>query len=433
MVDLARSVGAKVRLRLVAPFIFLMFLASLDRANVSFAALRMNAELHLTPSQYGWAAGVFFIGFLAGQYPSVLLLGRVGVRVWLAIVLTAWGLAASALAFVHSSSELLVLRLVLGFAEAGLTPGIVLYLGGWSPARDRASTFALPMLAIPISLILGGPLSGWLLSAGSPLPMASWRWMFLAEGAPVLVMALLSFLYFPKAPSQARWLDAGEQAWIAEHSALSNDAARGTVKDILLVLGDGRVWGAAVMWFLLLSGSYAIQFWLPQVVRQMSHLGDFQIGLVSALPWIGNGLGVALNALHSDRTQERFWHFGAAALAAGAAFAAIGSAPTPLAALMLLVAGATAMGAAQGAFWAIPTALFPARAMAAGVTFVNMAGCAAGLVIPWMVGVIRQASGGFSAPIYLVAALLASSFVILCVLRFSRPGEASAFASPGAG
>ena len=424
MSDPGSNIRAKVRLRLVAPLIFLMFLASLDRANVSFAALRMNADLHLSPGAYGSAASVFFIGFLAGQYPSVFLLGRVGIKAWLAIVLTAWGLAACALSLVQSGSELMVLRCILGFAEAGLTPGIVLYLGGWSPSRDRASTFALPMLAIPISLVLGGPLSGWLLSAGSPFPIANWRWMFLIEGAPALIMAAVAYLYFPRAHSEARWLGEDERAWLAEHSAIAGRAARTSLSDIAAILGNGRIWTAAIMWFFLLSGSYAITFWLPQVLKQLSGYGDFQIGLISALPWIGNGLAVALNALHSDRTQERFWHMGAAALLAGAAFAAIGLVHAPVLGLALLLAGAAAMGGAQGVFWAIPTEIFPPKLMAAGVTFVNMAGCAAGIVIPWVVGLMRQATGTFTAPVYLVAGLLAAAFALLCALRATGPASA---------
>jgi ACS family tartrate transporter-like MFS transporter len=426
MADLADAVRAKVRWRLVAPFIFLMFLAALDRANVSFAALRMNADLHLTPSQYGLGAGVFFIGFIAGQYPSVLLLGRLGIGRWLAVVLATWGVAAAALAIVNGPAEFLILRVILGFAEAGLTPGIVLYLGAWSPPRDRAATFALPMLAVPISLVLGGPLSGWILAVGAPFQLADWRWMFLIEGAPVVLVGLLAWRYFPRTPDEAPWLGADEKAWIAEHRALVGPTER-EGGGILEVLADSRVWGAAAMWFLILSGSYAVTFWLPQVARQMSGLGDFQIGLVSALPWIGNGLGVGLGAIHSDRTQERFWHFGVAALVTAAGFGLIGLAPSPLVALGLLLVGATAMGVAQGVFWAIPTELFSAQAMAPGIAFVNMVGCAGGFLIPWIIGVLRQASGGFGGPVNLVAVLTALSFGVLCAIRpLSRPAPAEA-------
>src|SRR5271154_5256981 len=300
-----RAIGSKVMLRLAIPLIVFMLLSSLDRVNISFAALQMNKELGFTPAQYGFGASILFLGFLTGQFPSVLLLQRIGMRRWMALCAIVWACSAAGIAFVHSAAQFYVLRVLLGFSEGGLAPGIVIYLSQFATERERATTFALPMLAIPLSLVIGSPLSGWLMSLPGPMGLSSWRWMLIAEALPAFVLGIGAWLYFPDRPEDAGWLSKGGLAWLGQHAA--NRARRGGRND-WGILREPMIWASALMWFCLLSGAYGIMFWLPQMIKQLSGLNSLQIGFVNALPWLGAMIGTYFNSRHSDRTGERFYH-----------------------------------------------------------------------------------------------------------------------------
>lgn len=406
------SLAAKVQWRLGLPAILFMLLSSLDRAAVSFAAHEMNADLGFTPAQYGLGAGILFVGFLAGQYPSVLLYQRVGMRRWIAGCAALWGLAAAAMAFMQSTTEFYALRIVLGVAEGGLAPGIVLYLSQFASHRQRASTFALPMLAIPASIVVGGPLAGALMEAGNPFDLPGWRWMLLAVSLPTLALAGVALAYFPDRPDEARWLTTEERSWLATHAVVrqreTNDWS---------ALRQPIVWLASLLWFLLLSSSYGLIFWLPQVVRSLTDFGPLALGFVGALPWVGVAAGMYWNSRHSDRTDERFWHTAAPAiLAAIALLAAWLLGPGPAAAIALFVMG-LGLGGAQGTFWALPTRLLGPAAMAVGVVAVNIAGSAGGLVMPHAMGLMREATGGYAGPTMLVVGVLAASALLVAALR----------------
>src|SRR5580698_1230625 len=217
--DLQRGIAAKVMVRLALPTILFMLLSSLDRVNISFAALQMNKDLGFTPTQYGFGAGILFLGFLAGQFPSVLLLQRIGMRRWMALCAVVWACCAAGIAFVRSPPEFYVLRVLLGFTEGGLAPGIVVYLSQFATERERATTFALPMLAIPLSIVVGSPVSGWLMSMHMPFGLASWRWMLIAEALPTFALAIAAYFYFPDRPRDVRWLNAAEREWLEAHAA----------------------------------------------------------------------------------------------------------------------------------------------------------------------------------------------------------------------
>ncbi|HEY5724244.1 MAG TPA: MFS transporter [Allosphingosinicella sp.] len=411
--SVSAGLARKIRWRLVVPTILFMLLSSLDRVNVSFAALRMNAELGFSPSQYGFGAGILFLGFLAGQYPSVLMLQRIGMRRWLSACAILWGCSAGAMAFIDSHLQFYVLRVVLGFAEGGLAPGIVIYLSQFATERERATTFAMPMLAIPLSIIIGGPLSGWLMGM-EVAGMSSWRWMFLAEAIPTVVLGIAAFFYFPDKPADASWISPAEKEWLESNSA---NRQAGTRRNDWSVLKRPIVWTSALLWFCLLSGAYGIMFWLPQMVKQMSDISPFQIGLVNALPWIGVAIGIYFNSAHSDRTGERFWHVGLpAAVTAAAILAAAAFGAGPLGLAMLFLAG-LGLGAAQGAFWALPTSLFTPATFAVGAVAINIAGSSGGLVIPHLVGAIRESTGGFGGPTLLIAGILALAALLVLIIR----------------
>jgi len=412
--DMPGQIASKVHWRLGVPAVVFMLLSSLDRVNISFAALGMNRDLGLSPSQYGFGAGVLFVGFLAGQYPSVLSLQHVGMRRWIAACAVIWAICAGGIAAVSTPVEFYALRLVLGLAEGGLAPGIVLYLSQFATERQRATTFALPMLAIPLSLVIGSPISGWLMSIRPPQGFAAWRWMLIAEAVPALLLGIAAWFYFPDGPQQASWLSAEERRWFELNAchrvgtAVANDWS---------VLRAPLVWASAVLWFCLLSGSYGIMFWLPQVIKRLAGIGSVEIGWINALPWLGAMAGMYYNSAHSDRSAERFWHIAVpAAVAALAIEAAWSAGAGPLALLMLLIAG-IGLGAAQGAFWALPTALLTQSTLAVAAVAINIAGSSGGAVMPHLVGYALQRTGGFAAPSALIAALLLFGALLVASIR----------------
>jgi ACS family tartrate transporter-like MFS transporter len=395
------------------PTIAFMLLSSLDRANLSFAAGAMNRELGFTPTQYGFGAGILFAGYLLGQYPSVLLLQRIGMRRWLSACALAWGVCAALMAFIHTPLQFYILRVVLGAAEGGLAPGIVLYLSQFASERERATTFALPMLAIPVSIVVGGPLSGWLLELSFGGGIGSWRWMYFAEALPSIVLGLVARGYFPDRPADARWLSADERSWLDRHAANRIEASG---RNDWSILSQPLVWLAAAVWFCLLSGSYGIIFWLPQIIRQLTGFSAVQVGVINSLPWIGLAIGVYVNSAHSDRVRERYWHVGLpaaiAALALGGAFA-VGHG---FAGLLLLFVAGLFLGAAQGAFWALPTSLLTPRTLAVAAAAINTVGSAGGLVMPHLMGYAIEKSGGFAAPTALVCSILLLASVLVAAI-----------------
>ena len=406
----------KIRWRLAMPTIVIMLLSSLDRVNISFAALQMNRELGFSATQYGFGAGILFVGFLAGQYPSVLLLQRIGMHRWVAVCAIAWGCCAAGIASVSTPLQFYGLRVLLGFAEGGLAPGIVLYLSRFATERERATTFALPMLAIPLSIVIGSPLSGFLMDMSHPWGLAPWRWMLIAEAVPAFVLGVIGWFYFPDRPSEAGWLSKEELRWL-EANAANRDRAND--RNDWGILRRPVIWAAALLWFCLLSGAYGIMFWLPQMIRQLSGLGPVQIGFVNALPWAGAMLGTYFNAVHSDRSGERFWHVAIPAFIAAAAILgawALGAGVPGL--IALFVAGAS-LGAAQGAFWAVPTALLTPRTFAVAAVAINIAGSSGGIVLPHLVGYVRDRSGSFAGPSVLIAGILLVAAVLVLSIKFA--------------
>jgi MFS family permease len=420
------AISRKVLWRLALPTIVFMLLSSLDRVNISFAALQMNKDLGFTPSQYGFGAGILFAGFLAGQYPSVLLLQRIGMHRWIVACAVIWACCAAGIAFVQAPAQFYVLRVLLGFAEGGLAPGIVLYLSQFATERERATTFALPMLAIPLSIVIGSPVSGWLMSMARPLGLASWRWMLIAEALPTMVLGIAAWFYFPDRPGEVRWLSDAERRWL-EHNAANRD--RPDNRNDWRILRQPMVWAAALLWFCLLSGAYGIMFWLPLMIKQLSGLSTFQIGFVNALPWAGAMIGTYYNSRHSDRTGERFFHISVPSVISAAAMLAAWAVGPGISGLGLLFVAGLGLGAAQGAFWALPTSLLTPSTFAVAAVAINIAGSSGGLVIPHLVGYVRERSGSFAGPTVLIAILLLLAAMLVGYMRvmfFSRSSNVRA-------
>jgi ACS family tartrate transporter-like MFS transporter len=427
---IGKSIEKRVGMRLIPPCILLMLLSSLDRVNISFAALQMNEDLGFSPEQYGFGAGIFFVGYLLGQYPSILLQKRFGMRLWVSACALTWGAAATGLAFIDTPMAFYVLRVIIGLAEGGLASGVVLYLCQWSTDSDRARMFALPMLAIPISTIVGAPISGWLLEMSAPLGMTSWRWMFLAEGLPTVLIGIAAYFYFPNHPREAKWLSTAEQDWLMRNSILASGGSRANTESDYSVLRNPLIWLTASVWFVLLAGAYGIMFWLPQMIEHSTGYGAFVVSLVSAVPWVGAAIGMIVNSWHSDRSQERFWHIGLPMLSTATCIAALPLLQSDAAALVILLLTGVGLGAAQGVFWTMPTTYLNPRSLTVAVPAINIAGSSAGLVIPQLIGWTRASTGSFEVPLFLVATMLLAGAVMVAIIRGTGRYWASEASAP---
>ena len=420
--SLSLSVEKKVTLRLIVPFVLLIILNSVDRVNVSFAALRMNADIGLTAATYGFGVSLFFVAYICFQVPSLWLLNRYGMRRWVFAVVLSWGLVATGMALIQDTMAFYVLRLALGIAESGFAPGVVLCCTRWMPRRFRAGAISMTMMAIPISIIIGGPLSGWLMEQSNPLGLAGWRWLFLIEGAPTVIMAVVSLWLFVDTPSQAKWLTVEEKGWLAAELERKSQAAvvEGCVSKSQL-LGSGRIWACSLAWLGLLAGAYGLIYWLPLIIRELSSGSDLRVGILSALPWLGVAAGMLINARHSDRTQERYWHVVLPSLLAATALALAAVAGPGWMAMVLLMFSGFGLGAAQGTFWAVPTTFLTGSAAAVGIPLINMIGGFGGVVGPGMIGWVKQSTGSFALPVFAMAAMLVVGAFLIYLIRPQLP------------
>lgn len=422
VVEAPKGLGFKIGLHLIAPLSVLFVLNSLDRVNVGFAALQMNAALQFTPQIYGFGISIFFVGYVLLQYPHVLLQRVLGARLWILAASLAWGTVATAMTFINDPLQFYVLRFLLGVAEGGFAPGVVYYLTNFAPRRYRGGAIAGTMLAIPISVVIGGPLSGWLMTIDNPLSLPGWRFLFLAEGVLTLVASVLLFGLFKNNSEEVTWLTAEEKAFIRDELARErNDAPEKRVARFSSVVLSARVWIAALAWFALLTGAYAMMFWLPLALRQMSTLSDLDIGIFSALPWAALGTGMLLNAWHSDRTGERHWHLFIPAVLSAVSYALSASTGGELA-FGLLVVGGFFMGCAQGVFWTLPGTFLAGAATSLGVTIINMLGNSAGVITPPIIAWIREESGSFAMPVYVLAGLMALGALMVPLIALLTRG-----------
>ena len=409
------AVGRKVLLRLVVPTALFVLMGSIDRTNVGFAALQMNEALGLSGTQYGFGAGVLFVGFLAAKYPSVRLYEVIGMRRWLGIVTFAWGLAACMMAAIQTEWELYALRVFIGFAEGGLSSGVMIYLSSWATERYRASILAIPIMSISIAQVIGAPVSGLLLTIDNPLAMEGWRFMFLAEGLPAVALGIFAWFYYPDCPRAARWLNSDEKGWLS-------DNVRGATKPATLADRSERWaalkspigWTCALIWYCILAGNYGVMFWLPQIVKGMSGLSPFETGVVVALPWAGSGIGLYLNARHSDRTQERYFHIAVPSMIGGLGLISAFLLGPGIPGLVALIIGGACTGCTVAAFWAIPTKLLSPGSLAMGIVMINIVGSLAGATVPPLMGYLSETTGSFLPPTLLLL-VIATICSALCL------------------
>jgi ACS family tartrate transporter-like MFS transporter len=404
--------------RRLVPFLFLLYIvAYLDRINVGFAALQMQGQLHLSDEVYGLGAGLFFAGYFVFQLPSNLLLERVGARRWLAALMVAWGVISSCMIFVRTPHSFYALRFLLGVAEAGFFPGVILYLKNWFPARARARTVARFMTAAPLSGVVGGPISGALLGlrhAG----LAGWQWMFLMEGIPAIVLGGLATLYLTDRPEEAPWLAEDQRAWLLENLQRERQqTAAITPTNVWAAFSHPGIWLLALVYFGLNTVSYGVSLWLPNLIRSLSGVSDFVIGLLSAIPYIAAAITMVLVGLHSDRSGERRWHTAVPAFA-GAAALLLAAQSTSVAPMIAgITVAVLSVFSMMGPFWSMPTSLLTGTAAAAGIALINSVGNLGGFFGPYIIGLVRTHTGEFKYGLLVVGAALAVGGGIALLVR----------------
>jgi D-galactonate transporter len=409
-----QQVVEKVSVRLI-PFMFLLYIvAYLDRVNVSYASLQMNDALGFSAEVYSIGAGIFFIGYFLFEVPSNLIMHRVGARVWMARILVTWGIISAAMMFVSGKTSFYALRFLLGIAEAGFFPGMILYLTYWFPARTRGRAVARFMTALAISGAIGGPISGLILDRLNGVSgLAGWKWLFLLEGIPAVLLGVITLIYLPDGPNKAKWLTSDEKKWIAT----TLDAERKTLAahgdhSLRDAMRSGRVWTFAAIYFSIIMSFYGVTFWLPQIVKAFSGTSNIVVGLISAVPYLVAALVMVFISKNSDLTGERRLHVALAALAGSMGLIAAGLFQNPVLELAALSLCAAGIWGTLGPFWALSSESLAGTGAAAGIAAINSIGNLAGFLGPYLVGWIRDRTGSFA--IALIA--LAMFPLIACVM-----------------
>ncbi|ASR10551.1 MFS transporter (plasmid) [Rhizobium leguminosarum bv. viciae] len=402
----------------IVPFLMLCYVvAYLDRVNVGFAKLQMSSELGLSEAAYGIGAGIFFIGYFLFEVPSNIIMNKVGGRVWIARIMVTWGIVSAAFMFTSSETVFYVLRFLLGVAEAGFFPGIILYLTAWYPAHRRARIITTFMSAIPISAIFGNPLSGLLMdSFHGTHGLSGWQWMFLIEAIPAILFGVATFFYLDDTIQGAKWLNDEEKRVLTANIEAENRAKTASPHSIAATLADRRVWLMCLIYFCFVLGQYGLNFWMPTIVKASGVNGNLNIGLISAIPYICTFVVMLALGRSADRLRERRWHLVVPAfIAAGGFVAATMATSTTVSIVCLSLAAAGAISCAP-LFWSLPTAFLAGTGAAAGIAWINSVGNLAGFLGPFLVGYLKDFTGTNSAGMYLLAAaLVIGSLAVLTV------------------
>ena len=420
---------ARVTTRLVPFLIVCYFVAYLDRVNVGFAALTMNKDLGLSSQAFGIGAGIFFLSYFIFEVPSNLFLERFGARKWIARIMFSWGLLSGLMAFIpqiaaatgfSATAVFYTIRVLLGVAEAGFFPGIIFYLTLWFPSAYRGRIIGYFMAAIPLSSVIGSPISGWLLGLDGIAGYSGWQWLFIIEAVPALVLAVVVFFYLTDRPADAAWLAPDERTWLSTRLAAEHEV-RVTAKhfSVLQALGDTRVLLLAFVYLGAVAANYSLGFFLPQIVRDFG-LSFGWTGIVTAIPYIVGTLGMVYWGRHSDRTGERREHVALAALIAGAGIVASTLVDDPTGKMVALSCSAFGVFAVLPVFWTLPTTFLSGTAAAGGIAIINSIGNLSGFAGPFVMGKMKDATGSYAVGLLGIAATV----FLAMLVALSLPHEA---------
>src|SRR6201991_2465381 len=372
--ELETSTIRAISWRLIPFLVLAYFFSYLDRVNLGFAALTMNADLKFTPLIFAWGAGIFFIGYFLFEVPSNLALEKFGASRWIARIMVTWGIISALMALVSSVWSFYAVRFLLGVAEAGFFPGIILYLTYWYPAEYRARFLAAFAIAVPVSTVIGAPISGLLLGLDGAMGLQGWQWLFIIEGVPSVLLGIVTWFYLTDRPVKADWLTAEQKAWLAAQLD-SEVAAKQAAQHLTLgqALASPKVIALSLIYFGFVAALYGMQFWLPTIVKAFG-FSNAQTGFVIAVPYLIGTIAMMLWARHSDATRERVMHVGAPLLLTGVALGACGFVSDPMTTMVILTVAAIGVFCTFGVFWTLPTAWLSGTAAAGGVALVNSIG-----------------------------------------------------------
>ena len=424
--DLEARTIARVTARLVPFLILCYFVAYLDRVNVGFAALTMNKDLNLTATEFGIGAGIFFLSYFIFEVPSNLLLERFGARRWIARIMVSWGILSGLMAFIpqiaaatglSTTTVFYTIRVLLGIAEAGFFPGIIFYLTLWFPSLYRGRIIGYFMAAIPLSSVIGAPVSGQLLNLHGVMGLAGWQWLFIVEAVPALLLAGVVLVYLTDRPEDATWLPLEGRTWLARQLDAEN-RARTAAKHFstLQALGDTRVLLLAFVYFGAVAGNYSLGFFLPQIVRDFG-LSFGMTGLVTAIPYVVGTLGMVYWGRHSDRTGERREHTALAALIGGAGIAASTLIDDPTGKMVALSISGFGVFAMLPVFWTLPTTFLTGTAAAGGIAIINSIGNLSGFAGPFVMGKMKDATGSYAVGLLAIAGTMLLAMMVALSLQ----------------
>lgn len=414
-----KAAYAKITWHLI-PFLFICYIvAYLDRVNIGFAKLQMLSDLQFSETAYGFGAGIFFIGYILFEVPSNIIMYKIGARIWIARIMICWGVVSGLTMFVTSEWSFYAMRFLLGVTEAGFFPGIILYLTYWYPSERRGKITTLFMVAVPVSGVIGGPLSGWILqNTAGIMGYAAWQWLLLIEAIPAVLLGILVLTYLKDGIDTASWLSETEKNILRRRIQADNDDKEDYTFGQLLF--DSRVWRCALIYFCYVMGLYGVGFWLPTIIKAMGVAGTLNIGLLSAIPSAVAVIGMVLVSSSSDRHRERRWHVVIPAFfgAVGLIFSVVFSGNTWLAMTALSV-GSFGIMTTFPLFWSLPTAYLRGAAAAAGIALINSFGNLSGFVSPYMIGLIKDATNSTDAGMFVLAGFL----VVGALLTLSFPSR----------
>jgi len=412
------------------PLLFLCYvIAYIDRINVGFAKLQLREVFGLDEKAFdrafGLGAGIFFIGYFIFEVPSNLILQRVGARIWIARIMIVWGVVSMAFMFVKGTTTFYVMRFLLGAAEAGFFPGVILYLTYWFPAPERARTIAMFVVGGVLAGVIGSPISGALLHLDGSGGLAGWQWLFLIEGIPAVLLGVVVLLILPNRPQSARWLTRAQKEWIqgrlVDEVAPSGFTAQ---HGLMKVFTDGRVWLLCLLYFLMNVGGYGYELWLPTIIKSFSDVSSFTLGAINAIPYFAAGVVMIITARYSDRTGERRNVVALAALSSAIGFALSAWFKNPYLAMAALTLAFIGIKCTIAPFWAMTTTFLGSTAAAAGIAFINSVGNLGGYAGPHLVGEIKARTGSNVAALLLLgSALLGMAVFTLAVpkTKTTRP------------
>jgi len=417
-----QAVVRKVTLRII-PFMFLLYIVSyLDRANIGYAALEMNKELALTSEAFGFISGIFFIGYFLFEVPSNVMLNKYGARVWIARILVTWGLIAAATAFAQTANQLYVLRFFLGVAEAGFFPGVIVYLTYWFRSKELATTVALFTAAIPVSYIIGAPLSTWIMDNIKWLDWSGWRWMLFLEGVPAVFLGIACFLFLTDKPEQAKWLTQQEKDWLLAELERDRQSRKNVKRlGVFKTMVNKKVLYLAFIYFVYQCGSLGVGYWMPQIIKGFSsELTHTQIGLIAMLPYIVATVAMVIWSRSSDRRNERKMHSAIPLAVAALGLVGAGMLSSPVASMAMICVALSGLYSFKSPFWALPTLFLDRATAAVSIAVINSIGNLGGFVGPSMIGVVKGNSHSAATGLLFLSALLLIAFLMTALMRVTN-------------